>query len=328
MRLLRSSLVLALLLSPVACTGKDDAAATADAAAAATASDGVEVVTVAPRDPPTIEVESTGDEPRRELRLHPAVGTREVLELSVGMRLAMKNGTQDLPSVPVPTTKTRLSAAVEEIGPDGVMKVRHAADSVEVIAGPETPAMVVEQVRQSVEPLAKFRAVMRMDGRGAVLGGEVELPRDLPPMVRQTMQQMTESLGQLAAPLPEPAVGPGAVWSATNVVSQNGMQLRQVSRYTLVSLDGDHAVLEATISQELLDPNVSPPGMAGVTARVSDFRSSGRSTMSLDLDRLMPRQVSMTMDLHMAMDMTVLGQAQHMEMDMGVDMTMHRADGG
>jgi hypothetical protein len=326
MRLLRSSLVLALLLSPAACASKEDASAaqTAEAAPAG----GVELVAIPPRDPPKIEVEATGDEPRRELRLHPAAGTREALELSVGMRIGMKNGAQEVPSIPVPVTKTRMRAEVEELGADGVMKVRHAAEAVEVIPGPDTPPAVVEQVRANVEPLAKYRAVVRMDGRGAVLGGEVELPRDLPPMVRQTMQQMTENLGQLAAPLPVEAVGPGARWSSTHEVSQNGMQLRQVGRYTLVSLDGEHAVIEATISQELLDPNVSPPGMLGTTARVGDFRSSGRSTIEVDLDRLMPRQVSMTMDLHMTMDVTVLGQAQHVEMDMGLDMTMTRADGG
>lgn len=326
MKLLRSSLVLALLLGAPACTAKDEA--TAAEATAAAAAGGVEIVTIPPREPPRVEVEATGDEPRTVLRLHPAAGTRETLELSVGLRLAMRNGAQALPSVPVPITKTRLLAVIEEVGADGIMKVRHVGDAVEVIPEPGTPPAVVEQVRKNVEPLARYRATMRMDGRGAVLGGEVELPRDLPPLVRQTMQGMTENLGQLSAPLPLHAVGPGARWSSTHEVSQNGMKLRQVGSYTLISLDGSHAVIEATIAQELLDPNVNAPGMMGVTARVGEFRSSGKSTIELDLDRLMPGRVSMTMDLHMTMDMTVLGQAQHVEMDMGLDMTMLRVDEG
>lgn len=324
MKLLRSSLVLALLLDAPACTAKEEAAA-AEATAAA---GGVELVTIPPREPPQVEVQATGDEPRTVLRLQPAAGTREALELSVGMRLAMRSGGQALPSVPVPITKTRLLAVIEEVGADGIMKVQHAAEAVEVIPEPGTPPAVVEQVRKNVEPLARYRATMRMDGRGAVLGGEVELPRDLPPLVRQTMQGMTENLGQLSAPLPLHAVGKGARWSSTHDVSQNGMKLRQVGSYTLVSLTGQHAVIEATIAQELLDPNVNAPGMMGVTARVGEFESSGKSTIELDLDHLMPGRVSMTMDLHMTMDMTVLGQAQHVEMDMGVDMTMQRADGG
>jgi hypothetical protein len=315
----RSSLVLALVLLAAGCAGKDE-----DPAAEAAAVGGVERVAIAAREPPKVEVQAAGDEPLRSLRLHPAAGTRETLELSIGLRMAMRNGAQAMPAIPVPVTKTRLRAEIQAVDADGVMTVRHAADAVEVIPAPDTPPAVLQQVRANVEPLAGYRATMRMDGRGAVLGGEVELPRELPPMVRQTMQQMTESLGQLSAPLPAEALGPGARWSSIHEVRQNGMKLRQTGRYTLVSLEGEHATIEATIVQELLDPNVSAPGMMGVTARVGEFSSSGRSTIELELDRLMPRQVSMVMDLHMTMDMTVLGQAQHMEMDMGIEMTMVR----
>ena len=313
---LRRSLVLALLLSCAGCTSKDEPASTEQAAATG----GVEKVAIPPRDPPKVEVEAAGDEPRRPLRLHPAAGTQETLELSMGMRMSMRQGAQDMPSVPIPVTKTRLRAVIEDVGPDGVLTVRHAAEAVEVIPGPDTPPAVVEAVRKNVEPLAGYRATMRLDGRGAVLGGEAELPRDLPPIVRQTMQQLTESLGQLAAPLPLESVGARARWTSHHEISQNGMKLRQTGRYTLVSLEGEHAVIEATIAQELLDPNVSAPGMMGATARVGEFRSSGKSTIELDLDHLSPRLVSMTMDV------TVFGDTQHMEMDMGIDMTMRRAD--
>jgi hypothetical protein len=319
---LRGSLVLALLLSCVGCTGKDEPTSTEQAAATG----GVEKVAIAPRDPPKVEVEAAGDEPRRPLRLHPAAGTQETLELSMGMRMSMRNGAQDMPAVPIPVTKTRLRAVIEDVGADGVLTVRHAAEAVEVIPGPDTPPAVVEAVRKNVEPLSGYRATMRLDGRGAVLGGEAELPRDLPPMVRQTMQQMTESLGQLAAPLPLESVGAGARWTSHHEISQNGMKLRQTGRYTLVSLEGEHAVIEATIAQELLDPNVDAPGMMGATARMGEFQSSGKSTIELDLDHLTPRLVSLTMDLGMTMDVTVLGDTQHMEMDMGIDMTMRRAD--
>lgn len=323
MKLRRSSLVLALLLSLVGCTGKSE-----DPADAAPAAGGVELVAIAPRDTPSVQLEATGDEPRRTLRLRPAAGSHETLEVSTGMRIAMRSAGQDLPSVPVPITKTRMRADIEEAGADGSLTVRHTAEAVEVIPLEGTPPAVLEQVRKSVEPLAGYRARMRIDGRGAVLGGEVEVPRDLPPMVRQTVSQLTESLGQLSVPLPDEAVGPGARWSATYELGENGMKLRQSGHYTLVSLEGEHAVIEATITQELLDPNVSAPGMLGATARVSEFRSAGQSTIDLDLDHLTPRHVAITMDLHMTMDMTVLGQPQHVEMDMGVDLTMLRTSAG
>ncbi|MCX4246851.1 DUF6263 family protein [Paraliomyxa miuraensis] len=323
---LRSAVALVCVLLLGACTSsKTDEVEAAAAAAASAPAEGVDLVDIPVREPPRVQVEVPGAEPLRPLRLHPAAGTRESMEMSVGMTMSMRNGAQDLPSIPVPTTKTRLSAVLEEVTAEE-FTVRHAVDAVEVVPVPGTPPQVLEQVRQSVEPLARYRAVVRMDPRGAVRGGQVELPRDVPALVHQTMQQMTQNLGQLAVPLPAEPVGVGASWTATHELEQNGMKLRQTGRYTLRALEGEHVTLDATIEQELLDPNVEAPGMMGATARVSDFSSSGRGTLELDLDRLMPTTVSLGIDLHMVMDVTVLGQNQHMEMDMGMQMDMRRQD--
>lgn len=322
----RPVLALVLLLAGCTSSNTDEAQAAVEAAAAAPA-EGVELVDIPVRQPPRVEVQSPGEAPLRPLRLHPTAGIRESMEMSVGMTMSMRNGAQDMPSIPVPTTITRLSSIVDAVTPEQ-LTVRQSVDSVEVIPKPGTPDQVLEQVRKSVEPLAKYRAVVRMDPRGAVLGGQVELPRDLPPLVHQTMQQMTQNLGQLAVPLPAEPVGPGARWTATHEVEQNGLQLRQTARYTMISLEGEHAVVEATVQQELLDPNVQAPGMMGATARVSEFSSAGGGTIELDLDRLSPRTVALSIDLRMVMDVTVLGQAQHMEMDMGMKMDMRRIDEG
>lgn len=315
------ALVLALAGGCTSSTKDDEVAAQTEVAAPG----GVERVEIPVRAAPRVEVQVPGDAPLRPLRLHPAVGDREAMELSVGIRMSMRNGAQDLPSIPVPITKTRVSSTIEEVGPEG-MTVRQAVDSVEAVPVEGTPPAMLEQVRQSVEPLAQYRAVVHMNHRGAVLGGQVELPRDLPPVVHQTMQQMTQNLGQLAVPLPEEPVGVGARWTAIHEVEQNGMKLRQTAHYTMRSLEGEHAVFEAQVQQELLDPNVQAPGMLGTTARVGEFTSSGQGTIELDLAHVSPSSVALTVDLRMTMDMTVLGQPQHVEMDMTMQMDMRRLD--
>lgn len=325
MTLPRILLAVSLLLPTVGCTPKDDSEAKPTEQAMR---EGLDKIIVAPRSPPKVTVVEAGQEPRLPMRLHPAAGLREALELSVGLRMTMNNGVQDLPSVPVPTTKTRLSVEVEEARSGG-FSVRQSVDAVDVISVPETPKTVVDQVKAATEPLAQYRAVMRMDPRGAVLGGEVMLPRDVPVMVRQTMQQMTESLGQLAVPLPAEPVGVGAKWTAVHDIEQSGMKLRQTAHYTMVSRDGDKASLELTIDQQLVDPNVDVPGMLGASARVGRFESSGRGTLELDLSHVTPTAMHMTIDLSLSMDVSMLGQDQHLEMDMGIDLSMTRTpDGG
>lgn len=327
MKPFRLLLVAALLMPPAGCTSKDEANARAAEAEAEAKAGGIETVEIPPRPAPKVTVDDPGQEPRELLRLHPTKGDVDELEMSVGIRMSMRNGMQNMPAIPVPTTKTRLRAEVEDVGADG-FSVRHAVEGVEVVSTPQTPEMVVTKVKESVEPLTQYRAVMRMDERGAVLGGTVEIPRDLPAMVHQTMQQMTESLGQLAAPLPEEPVGVGARWTAVHEIQQNGMKMRQTGHYSLLEREGDRLQLEVTIEQELLDPNVSPPGMLGGSARVGRFDSSGHGSLDLDLARITPASMSVTVDLSMEMDITVLGNSQHMEMDMGMDMDMVRSGAG
>src|SRR5690606_23295780 len=167
---LRSILALALGVLALGCTSSSssDERTTVEAQVEAESKQGgIELVAIPVREPPRVEVQSPGDEPFRPLRLHPAAGTREELEMSVAIRMGMRNGAQELPSIPVPITKTTLSATVEEAGPEG-MKVRQVVESVEAIPVEGTPPAMLEQVRKSVEPLAQYRAVVQMDPRGAV----------------------------------------------------------------------------------------------------------------------------------------------------------------
>lgn len=235
----------------------------------------------------------------------------------------MRNGAQDMPSVPIPVTKTRMTAEVLDVEP-GRFSVRHEVEGVDVMAQEGTPPAVVEAIEANIEPLRKYKAVTQMSERGAVLGGSAELPRDLPAMVHQTMRQMTESMSQMAVPLPSELVGKGARWDTVHEIEQNGMKLRQTGHYSIVERNGDQVTLALTMEQELLDPAVDVPGMLGATARVGKFESAGRGSVELDLRRVTPTAIRLRVDLSMTMDVSVLGQDQHVETDMGIDMQMTR----
>lgn len=282
-----------------------------------------ETIEIAPRGVPNTEVIEPGAEPRRVLRLHPAVGTDETFEMSMGMRMGIRQGGGQLPSVAIPTTVTRMRSKVQDVE-GSVFSVAQSVESVELIPQPDTPPQVTTQMHAAIDPLVHYRATMRMDDRGAVLGGTVVIPGDLPAMVKPQMQQLAQNMGQIAVPLPPEAIGVGARWTATTDLDQSGMKLRQSAEYVLRALEGEHATIDATITQTLLEPEIQVPGMFGTTAHVGDFRSSGTSKLELDLDHLAPTNVTMQMDLHMAMDMTVLGEAQHTAMDMGLELQMTR----
>lgn len=320
MKLASVAVVMALLM-PAGCTGKDDAAP----GKPETEARGLETVTIPARKPPRIKLLDAGPAATEVMRLHPAAGQRETLEMTMGMEMKLRSGAKAMPSVALPTNRITFVVEVERVEADSIV-VRHAVEAYEVEPRPGTPATLVEQVRSSVAPLEQYRAVMRMDPRGAVLGGEAEIPRDLPASVHQAMQQMSESLGQVAVPLPEEAVGPGARWRTTQDLEQGGMKLRQRGEYRLTSREGDRATLEVSLEQTLLDPEIEPPGMLGAKARVSRFTSSGQGTIELDLGHLAPTRFDMSVELSMAMDVTAMGQSQSLDMDTTISLAMRRGD--
>ncbi|MCH9686953.1 MAG: hypothetical protein K0V04_36295 [Deltaproteobacteria bacterium] len=305
---IRPLLLATVLLVPQACGGKEDAAK------------GMESLRIPARKAPTIVLVDAGQEPRAMLALHPSAGSVETFTLSMGTRMSLSEGNDQMPSLPVPTTQTRLRLEVKEVNADGFV-VHHAVEAVDVKAAGETPPPpeVLAKVRETVEPLTHYRSQIQLDPRGEFVSGEVQFPRDLPAPVHSAMQQMTQSLGQLSVPLPEAAVGPGARWTVVSELSQAGTQVRQTSEYTLVSRTDDTVNIEATVAQELLDPNVAVPGMPG-DARVGEFSSSGKGSFVLDLRRIAPKSLTMTVDLSMTMDVAVLGQTKHLTMDLGLDL--------
>lgn len=300
---------------------KDDTAGDA-----ATAAKGVETLAIPARKPPKIEIEDAGAEPRAALRLHPAAGAKQELELTMGTRMTMTKSGEEPLEMPVPTIVVRLQSAVGEVDDEG-FRVDQSVTAVTVVPAPDSPPAVAKNVEETVAPLRHYRSRIRMDERGTVLGGEAEMPRDLPANVHAMMQQMTQSLGQMSVPLPEDPVGPGAKWTTVEQTKQSGMKIRQTSHYQLVSRQDDRLTFEVRVEQELLDPNVQAPGMSESSARASEFRASGKGSSEIDLSAVAPISMTMNMDLSMVMDLTVLGQHQNAETQMGMSVTMRQVDG-
>ena len=121
-------LVAAMLTGSASCTSKD-----AETETKAEASPGgVELVEIPVREPPRIEVLDQGQEPRQPLRLVVAPGLEETMEMTMDMRMSMTIPGQAMPSIPVPTTKTRLKAKVESVTGDS-FQMRQSVTDVEVI---------------------------------------------------------------------------------------------------------------------------------------------------------------------------------------------------
>jgi hypothetical protein len=133
---------------------------------------------------------------------------------------------------------------------------------------------------------------------------------------------MKEITANLAIPLPEEAIGPGAKWQATSVVKSQGITLDQTAVYQLVSLDSDRAAITSSITQHAANQKIQNPAMPGMQADLTKMEGTGSSKVSLLLTQILPS--SGTMDFHseVNMSMNMAGQNQPMTMKADVSVTV------
>lgn len=342
MRLRALTLGLALAFAPAACDdkkaddkeasaadkgdeGKDKEAADKDAAAAELAppAQGTKRIDVAPAAPPEVTLLEAGTDPS-EMRLDPKVGTAEGLNMTMNMEMSMSMGGQKVPPVVTPPLVTKMSTTVDAVEGD-IIKSTVSVDSFEVADGPGSNPAMVETMRSMLKDFTSFKATIEMDRRGALKGGVVDVPQGLPDPMQQMINQMQQNFAQIQVPLPEEPVGVGGKWKATTTIDQSGMKLKQIVEYELLERDGNKCKLSARVTQELVDPNFSPPGMPGVKAKIKLFSGTGEGELELELDHVTPVKSNIDIKVRLGMDIEAMGQKQTQDMEMKMGMLMERA---
>jgi hypothetical protein len=278
-------------------------------------------IQIAAREPPEVTVLEAGAAPRDDLLLRPAAGTSEGIEIVTKTRMSMAGAAGKIPPTAVPPVVLKGRTIIDRS--DGKeIAFRHEVDAVEVRDDPDAPAELVKTLREQLAAFEKYSAELRIDAKGGLVGGTVNMPAAAPGPVQQTITQMTESFGQIQVPLPREPIGVGAKWRAEVTIDQAGLKLQQTVDYELLARDGNVLTITAAIRQELVDASFTPPGMLGVEAKVTRFQSTGTGSMQLDLQHLVPTrsEIEMTIDMQL-----VMGQAQSQDMAMIVGVAFTRS---
>src|SRR5262249_10525552 len=129
-----------------------------------------------------------------------------------------------------------------------------------------------------------------MSNRGINKKIDVKVPPSSDPQMRQTMDQMRDSLSNMDAPLPEEAVGVGAKWEVKKPVHSQGMTLEQTADYQLVSLEGDLVNVSFTANQSAENQKIQSPGMGGAQVNLIKMTVDAKGTRAADLSKLNPSQ--------------------------------------
>lgn len=204
-----------------------------------------------------------------------------------------------------------MSNRILDAGGDGSFRMQSKIEDAKARLGGELAKMGASPEMMG-DVMRGLATNVTIDARGRMLSWAIEGDN---PMVQQMQMGLDKAFQSGFVPLPEEAVGPGAVWDALGHMDAMGVKARLAARYELLALDGSKARLEVSM-RGAADPQKTRLPNAPVDVELGALEIEGGGTMTIDLERPTRGEMDLTMNMKASME------AQGQDLDMAVSMRM------
>ncbi len=270
-----------------------------------------------------VELLNAGTEPKQQLRFTPQTNTKQTIQMSMDMNMAMSVGGQTQPTLDSPPIKMTMESEVKQVDANGDIHTDFSYTDADVVAGKNTPPAMVNAMRSQVKKLVGLRGSMIVDNQGNTKQANFNLPAELDPATKKMVEQMVNSLKQLSSPVPSEAVGIGAKWRIPHSVTANGMTVNQNSTYELVDLKDKVATLQVSLEQQAGSQKVNPQGLPpGASIDLKSMSSKGDGKLKMALNQVMPMSSKMSVLSNSQMSVKDPSSEKTTTMDMKVSVEM------
>ena len=289
-------LAIALAIVLAGCGGDSDKAANTPSttgASGATGGTGTEVET---GDTPVVTLLDAGEEPQKKLRLALVKGAtlRAALTLKFGFNLEVDG--KPVPSNVIPPIRVDLGATINDIKDNGDAEVGFSYERIDVVDDGSAEKVVIDQVRASgLDKLANLSGKTTITPRGVAVDSSLDIPDDLPPALKQVVDQLSQQTGSLTVPFPEEAVGVGAKWKVTTSAELGGIKAKLVLTYGLREIDGDQFVLDVAYEQTAGRQQAEFPGVPeGTDVELRNLSVKGKGEITGNVAAVFPVRSSLS----------------------------------
>ena len=267
----------------------------------------------------TVTLLDPGAQPRTALRYKFQANRTEKMVMETSMAMAMEMGDQKQPETQMPVTRMTMTIDSKEVSPEGNLHYEFELAQVEVLPKPGANPAIVNAMKQQMSSMQGLSGSATVTSRGFTKDTEIKSPPGIDPQIKQSMDQMKQSINQMSAPLPEEPVGEGARWQVTMPMEMPAMKLTQVATYTLSEIQGDKVKLDITIKQSAPPQELDTPGAApGAKVSLESLKSSGKGTVELQMTNLVP-----TSNINMTTTNVVSSNNQKIKTTMQIGVKIH-----
>ena len=264
-----------------------------------------------PKAPPKVTLLEPGAEPRRELRYTPAKGLKQTLVTTIGLEVQTKLKGTPGPAQKMPPMIMTMTAEVTDAAPEK-FSYTFEVTKAEVGAAEGVPKMIADSVGKELAKISGLKGKAVVDARGFTTEASLDVPKGVPPRMRELMKNMQQSIDQLAAPLPVEAVGKGAKWKVEQTITQSGMTLQQTSFFELVSLDEGSAEVSVIVEQNADAQPLNAPGVP-TGAKLNKMIGKGKGRSKLVFGKIAPEESEVEVTTDTSITVLVGSAEQTME---------------
>jgi len=274
---------------------------------------------VTPAPAPEVKLLQAGAKPRKKLRLHPKPGDKQTADMTLKMAMDIQVG--EMPSQPMkmPLMKMTMDVTVKSVSHDGNIAYEMVMTDVSVADEPDALPQVVEAMKSSMAGLKGLSGTGVMTDRGLNKGIEMKVPPGADPQLRQALEQAKNAFSRMAAPLPQEAVGPGAIWEFKEPIISQGMTMDQTATYQLLSHEGQRVSTKSTIAQSASNQKIQNPAMQGLQLDLTKMAGKGTGDLTFELRKILPLKATGDIHSDLSMQMDMGGQATTMLMKMDIN---------
>jgi hypothetical protein len=272
-----------------------------------------------------LELLNPGVEPRRELRFRPAVNSKQTMTMTMGMSMGMSMGEMVMPKMALPKVVLKIDLNVTSVDPSGDIHYNFAYSDIQAIADKDTPPESLAAMQKSFKSLVGYKGDIVVTSMGKLKSKNLSIPKNVDPMLKKTLEQLSKSMEQVSTPLPMQMLGVGAKWQVTNSVKVSNIQMNQSATYEVLKMDDRGIAIRTKINQSAPAQNFQVPGMdAKSKVKLNSLISTGEGRYVLRFDSLLPIEgrLLLNTDTNMSVQTDPKEQPTNVMSKLAIDLTL------
>jgi hypothetical protein len=282
------------LASMVACTrsASDEPARPGPSNAASAPPVGASsAVDVDPAPVATMRLLDPGAPPRRKLRYAWHAHQAETLTMDLRTAASTEEGANKQPEIVLPPVRILVALDPRAVSADGDLSYAWHVTSAEITTDAQTPSTLASGMSAEVAAVEHLSGTGTVTSRGLSKQVSIDLVPALGPgATGQMVEQVRQTLRDVAAPFPEDEVGVGARWEKLSQLASRDARVVQTETFRLADIATDSGSLADVLAQTAPPQPLLSPGAAPGTApaRIESMLTSGDGTTRFVLSRLVP----------------------------------------